>query len=50
MGGIFSIANLLNFKMIPDTFELIPDGFIKDNLEGYLKFRESAFKALNINA
>lgn len=50
MGGIFSIANLLNFKMVPDTFELIPDGFIKDNLEGYLKFRESAFKALNINA
>ena len=50
MGGIFSIANLLNFKMIPDTFELIPDGFIKSNVEGYLKFRESAFKALNINA
>ena len=50
MGGIFSIANLLNFKMVPDTFELIPDGFIKDNLEGYLKFRESALKALNINA
>lgn len=50
MGGIFSIANLLNFKMIPDTFELIEDGFIKSNVEGYLKFRESAFKALNINA
>lgn len=50
MGGIFSIANLLNFKMVPDTFELIQDGCIKDNLEGYLKFRESAIKALNINA
>lgn len=50
MGGIFSIANLLNFKMVPDTFELIKDGYIKNNLEGYLKFRESAIKALNINA
>ena len=50
MGGIFSIANLLNFKMVPDTFELIPDGFIKDNLEGYLKFRENALKILNVNA
>lgn len=50
MGGIFSIANLLNFKMIPDTFELIEDGFIKSNVEGYLKFRENALKILNVNA
>ena len=49
MGSIFSIANLLNFKMIPDTFELIEDGFIKSNVEGYLKFRENALKVLNIN-
>lgn len=50
MGGIFAIANLLNFKMVPDTFELIPDGFIKSNVESYLKFRENALKVLNINA
>ena len=50
MGSIFSIANLLNFKMIPDTFELIEDGFIKSNVEGYLKFRENALKILNVNA
>ena len=50
IGSIFSIANLLNFKMIPDTFELIEDGFIKSNVEGYLKFRENALKILNVNA
>lgn len=50
MGSIFSIANMLNFKMIPDTFELIEDGFIKSSVEGYLKFRENALKILNVNA
>ncbi len=48
LGGIFSIVNGLNFKMLPDTFELIPDGYVKSHLESYLEFREEALKIIKM--
>ena len=46
LGGIFAIASGLRFEMIPDTFDLIPDGYVKSYLGDYLKFRESALQAI----
>jgi len=46
LGGIFAIASGLRFEMIQDTFELIPDGYVKSHLEGYLEFRKSALEEL----
>ena len=46
LGGIFAIANGLKFDMFPDTFELIPDGYVKSHIEKYLEFREEALKII----
>lgn len=46
LGGIFAIASGLNFDMFPDTFELIPDGYVKSHIEKYLEFREEALKII----
>lgn len=46
LGGVFTIASGLKFKMTPDTFEFIPDGYVKSHVEDYLKFREDALKVL----